>query len=411
MQRVDIPWGAWYNTDPFPLQFPDDWNVETAKMADAPEISDDDLRKSFAQPIGTPRIAEMARGKRTIAIAVDDLTRPTQAYRFVPFIIEELHEAGIRDEDITFVIALGSHRPLTRQDIIKKLGQETADRYRVFNHCPFDDLLPVGESKDGSPILVNRIFMEADYTIAVGCIVPHPTAGWGGGGKIIMPGVCSIETLAAVHGADQARGGSQVAAIKGNKLREEIDDIAAKAGLNLIVNAVCTSRGGTAGLFVGDFIEAHRTGVEMAKKVYATEVPEDIDVGIFNSYPEDTEFLQCGKALNVWINPDEDLVKKGGSIVVTTAASEGRGTHYLGDVGMRLFQKADKRPAVAKKMAGRKLIFFSPTVTVAEVKDRYTNGAAFFSKWDSLLEDLAARHGSGTHAVVFPFCSLQYFKS
>jgi len=411
MQRVDIPWGAWYNNEPFSLQFPDDWKVETATMADAPEIAEDEIQKAFAHPIGSPRIAEMAKGKKTVTIAVDDLTRPTEAYRFLPYIISELHEAGIRDDDITFIIALGSHRPLIRQDLLKKLGQKIVDSYRVYNHCPFDDLLPVGESKDGSPILVNRIFMEADFTIAVGAIVPHPVAGWGGGGKIIMPGVCSIETLAAVHGADQARGGSQVSAIEGNRLREEIDDIASKAGLNLIVNAVCTSRGGTAGLFVGDYIEAHRAGIEMAKRVYATEVPSDIDVGIFNSYPEDTEFLQCGKALNVWIDPDHDLVKKGGDIVVTTAASEGRGTHYLVDVGMRLFQKADRRPSVAKKMAGRQLIFFSPTVTSAEVTNRYTSGASFFSEWQPLVQELSTRHGAGTRVVVFPYCSLQYFKS
>ena len=411
MQRIDIPWGAWYNDDPFSLQFPDNWKVETATMADAPEISDDEVQQAFARPIGSPRIAELAKGKKTVAIAVDDLTRPTQAYRFLPYVIEELHEAGIRDDDITFVIALGSHRPLIRQDLIKKLGQKIVDGYRVYNHCPFDDLLPVGESMDGSPILINRIFMEADFTVAVGAIVPHPAAGWGGGGKIIMPGVCSIETLAAVHGADQARGGGQTANIKGNKLREEIDDIASKAGLNVIVNAVCTSRGGTAGLFVGDYIEAHRAGIEMAKRVYATAVPSDIDVGIFNAYPEDTEFLQCIKALNVWIDPDHDLVNKGGTIVVTTAASEGRGIHYLGDVGMRLFQKADRRPAVAKKLAGRQLAFFSPTVTSAEVTDRYTNGAAFFSEWEPLVQELSSRHGSDTHAVVFPYCSLQYFKS
>jgi nickel-dependent lactate racemase len=411
MQRVDIPWGAWYNDDPFSIQFPDTWKVEKATMRDAPEISDEEIQKAFAQPIGSPRIAERAKGKKTVAIAVDDLTRPTQAYRFLPYVIEELHEAGIRDDDITIIIALGSHRPLMRQDLIKKLGQNIVDKFRVYNHCPFDDLLPVGESKDGSPILVNRIFMEADFTIAVGAVVPHPTAGWGGGGKIIMPGVCSIDTLAAVHGADQARGGGTVATIKGNKLREEIDDIASKAGLNLIVNAVCTSRGGTAGLFVGDYLEAHRAGIEMAKQVYATEVPSDIDVGIFNSFPEDTEFLQCGKALNVWTDPDHDLVKKGGTIVVTTAASEGRGTHYLGDVGMRLFQKADKRPTVAKKMAGRQLIFFSPTVTSAEVTDRYSNGASFFSDWEPLVQELSARHASDTHAVIFPYCCLQYFKS
>jgi nickel-dependent lactate racemase len=410
MKTVAIPWGAWYENDLFELQFPDDWNVETATMKDAQEISESDIQKAFSRPIGTPPIAEMAKGNRTAAIAVDDLTRPTEAFRFLPYVIEELHAAGINDDAITVIIALGSHRPLTRQDLIKKLGKFIVDRYRVYNHCPFDDLVPVGTSSNGSPILVNRLFMEAEFKIAVGFVVPHPTAGWGGGGKIIMPGVCGIETLAAVHGADQARGGGPLAIIEGNKLREEIDDIAARAGLNVIVNAVGTSRGGTAGLFVGHYIEAHRAGVDMARRVYATDVPLNIDVGVFNSYPEDTEFLQCGKALNVWSDPDHDLVNRGGTIIVTTAASEGRGTHYLGDVGMRLFRKAEEHPALAKKMSGRQLIFFSPTVTSAEVTDRYSENTLFFNRWEPLLEELSKRHGSGTHAVVFPCCCLQYFQ-
>lgn len=411
MKTVKMPWGVWYNNDPITLDFPDHWNVETASMEDAPEISDDDIRSAFSHPIGSPSLAEIAKGSKTVAIAVDDLTRPTEAYRFFPHILHELRAADIKDDDITVIMAVGAHRALTRQDMIKKLGPMVVDTFRVYNHCPFDNVVPVGESMDGSPILVNRFFVEADVTITVGSIVPHPTAGWSGGGKTVMPGMCSIETLLAVHSKDRARGGGQVADIEGNRLRMEIDDIAHRIGLNVIVNAVCTAEGKTAGLFVGDFIEAHRAGIRLAKKVYATEVPSDVDVGIFNAFPEDIEFGQTAKALNVWFDPDDNLVKKGGTIVVITAASEGRGVHYLGDFGMKLFQKAENRPSLVKKIAGRRLAFLSPTVTRSTVAERYGAQTALFKDWKTLRTYLAGYHGENTHAVVFPCSSLQYLKT
>jgi nickel-dependent lactate racemase len=410
MQKIEIPWGKWYGDSPFTLTFPDDWKVERADMKDAPEISDEDIREAFENPIGSSTIAELASGKKTATIAVDDLTRPTEGHRLLPILLDQLKKGGIKDDDIKIVMALGSHRPLFRQDLIKKFGQDLVDNYRIYNHSPFENLVDVGKSKAGTPIQTNRWFMEADLKIAMGSIVPHPTAGWGGGGKIVVPGVCSLDTLEAFHGPRLNDPTCRVAEIEGNSLRADIDDIARVVGLDIIVNAVGTSRGGTAGVFVGDIIKAHRAGVALAEEVYATEVPQDIDVGIFNAYPEDSEFIQCGKALNVWVDPEKDLVKKGGTILVTTAASEGRGTHFLSDTGMRLDRLTILRPAMSKQIAGRRYGIFSPNTTKFDVLDRWGDGTFLFNDWPSMQKALSEWHGSGTHAVVFPYCSLQYLK-
>lgn len=411
MSTLEIPFGAWYGDAPLGLQFPNHWHVQAAPMNDAPPVEDGAIRRAFERPIATPTIAAMAKGKRRVVIAVDDLTRPTEAARFIPYILEQLHAAGVARDAVSFLMAVGSHRALTRQDMIKKLGRAVVEQYRVYNHSPFDDLIAKGTSKRGFPVFLNRRFMEADLRIGVGLICPHPMVGWGGGGKIVMPGVCGIETLAAVHGSGVNRGLRRVVAVRETPLREEIDDIAARSGLDVIVNAVSTSNGKTAGLFVGDFVKAHEAGVRFGLDVYGTTVPAEIDVGIFNAYPEDTEFLQCGKALNVWSDPDTDLVRKGGTIVIATAASEGRGVHYLFDEGMRLYVPPSARPAWLKKTAGRDVIFFSPNVPPAEVESTHGSAARLCNSWDAVIEQLAAKHGRSTRAVVFPCCALQYLRT
>ena len=126
------------------------------------------------------------------AIAVDDLTRPTQAYRFLPFILEELHQGGIRDENIKIIMAIGCHRPLMKADQEKKLGKKTANRFPVYNHHPYENLVNVGTTSRGTPVIINRYFVESDVKIGVGFITPHPTAAFGGGGKIVIPGLGSM---------------------------------------------------------------------------------------------------------------------------------------------------------------------------------------------------------------------------
>jgi nickel-dependent lactate racemase len=409
VQKVDIPWGAWYRTDPLTISFPDDWSVESADMRGAPAAGREELQAALMDPVGSDRIRDLARGRRTAAIAVDDLTRPTRAAEILPLVLEELAEGGITEDRVVIVMALGSHRALTREDMVKKLGADIIQRVRVYNHCPFDNLLPAGRSDQGTPIFVNRYFMEADLKIAVGFVVPHPGAGWGGGGKIVVPGVCGIETLASFHGSPERNATTAVTKLDGNRLRDDVEDIARKVGLDFIVNAVGTSNGETAELYAGEPYQAHRAAVAAAHRIYATEAPINADVGIFNAYPEDSEFIQSLKALNVWADPDVPLVRPGGTIVVATAASEGRGTHYLMDQGMRLApQTGSTHPALKKQIDGRTLAIFSPNVAEHDVADRYPPGTLCWKNWEEALAGLTARHGTGTHVVIFPCCSLQY---
>ena len=311
-------------------EFPQNWKVSVAAMADRPDVGQAEIRRAFANPIGQETIRRLAEGAKTAAIAVDDLTRPTQAYRFLPFIVEELHQGGIQDENIKIIMAIGCHRPLMKADQEKKLGKKMANRFPVYNHHPYENLVNVGTTSRGTPVIIDRYFVESDVKIGVGFITPHPTAGFGGGGKIVIPGLGSMETIEKNHapafkGKIGSTGFSQGYDLNKNELRQDMEEGARMAGLNTIVNSVGTSSGKTAGVFVGDLVQAHRAAVELARKVYTTEPATDADIGIFNAFPEDTELVQAQKALNVWTgNLGRRLVREGGKVVIVTASSDGR---------------------------------------------------------------------------------------
>lgn len=414
MQTVTIPWGAWRGNKDLPLSFPKNWKVIVASMADGRDLSRAEIKKAFANPIGQEPISKLAEGKETAVIAVDDLTRPTQAHRFLPFIVEELRGGGIRDEGITILMAIGCHRPLMKTDQEKKLGKKMANGFPVINHHPYENLVDVGQTSRGTPLQFNRHFIEADLKVGVGFITPHPIAGFGGGGKIVLPGLGSIETIENNHrpaflGKSGSSGFSQGYNLNSNELRLDIEEGARIAGLDVIVNSVGTSDGRTAGVFVGDLVKAHRAAVELARKVYITdEAPADVDVGIFNAYPEDTELIQARKALNVWTgNMSRRLVREGGKVVIATASSDGLGFHSLVDPGMRMHRSVADSKLFAEIFDGRKILVLSPNCSAADLYTRYPKSATIRNTWEDILEEIKDG-GSGQTVAVYPNGSLQF---
>jgi lactate racemase len=413
MPAVMIPWGSWRGNKKLELAFPRNWKVIVAGMADALDVTPGDIRRAFLNPIGQEPLRKLAEGKKTAVIAVDDLTRPTQAYRFLPFILEELSRGGIQDEEIKIVMALGTHRPLMKADQEKKLGKKTANRFPVFNHSPFGNLVDVGRTSRGTPVIVNRHFAEADLKIGVGFITPHPTAGFGGGGKIVIPGLAGLETIIKNHtpahqGKIGGTGFSQGYDLNKNELRLDMEEGARIAGLDMIVNSVGNSEGKTAGVFVGDLVQAHRAAVELTRKVYVTEPPTQVDIGIFNAFPEDTELVQAQKALNVWTgNLSRQIVREGGTVVIASATSDGLGFHSLLDPGMPLHRKTDEGKKIAEIFRNRKVFILSPNCSAADLYTRYSPPVQIRNRWEDIFSEVK-KGNPGQTAAVFPNGSLQF---
>ena len=294
---------AWYGDEELTLNFPSGWEVDVLEPKDAPELSDAQIEKAFAEPIGTQRIAELAKGKKSAAIIFDDLSRPTPAWRIIPFLLRELASAGVPKSEIRFVAGVGAHRPLRDEDIKKKLGADIAAEYEVTNHNFMSgDLRAFGNLDNGMPIYLNRVVADADFKICLGGIYPHSSVGFSGGAKLIVPGVSGFTTMFYFHTFPPGRGPAIIEGQSDEPDRRDCTELTAKIlGLDVIANVVLNSQREICGMFVGDFIQAHRKGAHFAMDTYSTEIPEtnqtESDLVVINCYPLDADAIQLDKAL------------------------------------------------------------------------------------------------------------------
>ena len=280
------------------------------------------LKAALKNPIASPPLQELAKGAKRVAILVDDNTRPTPQHLIVPSILDELNEAGVPDEDVEVVIALGTHRKLTEAEIEEKLGGTVTRRLRVYNFdChDGDDLCNVGRTASGIEVVVSKRVHSADFIIGIGNIVPHCYSGWSGGGKIVQPGVCGVETIEATHIASgKIKPISSIVGSLDNPVRRMIDEIALKAGLRFIVNTVLNEDDEVADFFVGHPMEAFHRGVELAKEVYCPEIPTLADIVVISSYPADIDYWQASKPADYACLG----VREGGTIILVTPSPEG----------------------------------------------------------------------------------------
>ena len=294
---------AWYGDEELTLNFPTGWEVKVLGPKDAPSLSDAQIEKAFAEPIGTDRISELAKGKRSAAIIVDDLSRPTPAARVIPFLLRELAAAGVPKSEIRFVAGVGAHRPLRDEDITKKVGADIAAEYEVTNHNFMSgDLRAFGNLDNGMPIYLNRVVADADFKICLGGIYPHSSVGFSGGAKLIVPGISGFTTMFYFHTFPPGRGPAIIEGESDEPDRRDCAELTAGVlGLDAIVNVVLNSHREICGLFVGDFIKAHRKGAHFAMDTYSTEIPEtnqtESDLVVINCYPLDADAIQLDKAL------------------------------------------------------------------------------------------------------------------
>ncbi len=412
---IEMRWKAWYGDEKLNLSFPENWNMEVRDMEDAPDIGDEKIKKAFSHPVGTETIAELARDRETAAIVVDDISRPTQASRILPLIMEELRKGGIDEAHTCIIMALGAHRSMMRQDCIKKLGERIVQDIAVYNHCPYENLVDLGRSSRGTPIKINRFFLESDLKIGVGCVAPHGGAGFGGGGKIILPGIAGIETLEANHrcfsiGVD-GRSSGGMCVLEGNENRADIEEIAKKAGLDVVVNVVTNSTRDVAGIYVGDLVEAHRNCVELASKVYCTEVSSGVDIGIFNAYPKDTDLVQAPNIFSVYGSLKKEVVREGGTIVVITASTEGKGFHSLHSKGMRLYVPLEENVTYKEIIKNRRIVIFSPNISSFDIQEIYPQDTLLMKNWTEVIRKLKRDYPDRPRVAVFPCASIQLPKT
>ncbi|MBN2157498.1 MAG: DUF2088 domain-containing protein [Candidatus Lokiarchaeota archaeon] len=408
IKSIQIPWGAWYlQPESLTINFPEQWTIQSFSTKNSRSIQNDlnKIKTSILHPFGTHPLAEIAQRKNSVAIVIEDISRPSKLDTIMDIVLEELEKTGVSRDQITIIGALGAHRPMTRMDYIKKLSKEICQSINIENHHPYENLEYLGESKTGTPIYVNKTYFNADLKIAIGTVIPHPLAGFGGGAKLILPGVSGIETLLGNHQAGVRGVGIGLGVI--TELREDIEDVCKTVGLDFSINLVSNPKREISGIFAGDFVQAHRQAIEFAKNAYSFFLPrlkreDKFDIAFFNLYPEDLEFTQSIKWINLFLSC-ASLLKRKAPCVIMTASPEGRGFHSLsGETGSKMFQNWSENPVVGPLLEKRKIIVFSPNLSKFDVFHSYSKNTLLFHEFSDIISNIRGDIPEDAKVALFP---------
>lgn len=295
-------------------------------------------------PRGTPSLRELAAGKRRVCIAVTDATRACPDHLLVPPMLAELAAAGVPDEAITILVAVGTHRASTEAEKREKLGDGVVDRYLVVDHDAANkaNLVKVADGPEGVPFLLNRLVAEADLLIATGRVEPHQYAGYSGGGKTIAIGCADDAIIAYTHGpAMLDRPGTRLAQLAGNPFQQAVRHVARAASLHFVANCVLDDDERPVAIAYGDPEAVQDHLAELASSMYTVPIPRQVDIAIAGvGYPKDENLYQASRAASYLQFAPIPVVRPGGVVIVPAACPEGAGE----GAGERRFLAAMQEP-------------------------------------------------------------------
>ncbi len=315
------------------------------------------IKDSILNPMGCCRLKDLVSPKETIGIVVPDLTRRCPRELILPILLDELKKGGIQDKDITIFMAIGMHRPLTKDEIEEAFGKDIVRRIKVKNHNPTDksNLTHLGYVAGGVPAVVNKELLYKDHTIAIGVIEPHLYAGFSGGPKTLSIGMAGEETISYTHSPKFLdRPGVKLGAIKDNPFHRVIIEAACVAKLKFIVNVINNDLGRTIFATSGEPQLAFYKGIEIAILHYRVKADEPADIVICGvGWPKDSNLYQASRALTYITNTQKPIVKKGGLVIISAQCEDGVGR----GLGEKRFYKSmvseNNAADLVKKMKGK----------------------------------------------------------
>jgi lactate racemase len=284
------------------------------------------IAAALDEPIGRPPLTELARGKRSAAISVCDITRPAPNRRVLPPLLARLEAGGIARENIVILIATGLHREATEAEMREIVGPELYGTIRVENHRAKNlaEHAPLGTTAGGTPVYIDRRFLDADLHITLGFIEPHLMLGFSGGRKLIAPGLAAAETIKVIHSPKFMRDPRATeGSIADNPLHRELLEIARMARHDFMVDVALTRDRRIAQVFAGDPEMAHARGAAYVGETMLERLEGAADVVITSAagYPLDLTYYQTVKG----VTAASHFVKPGGRILTLSACTEGVG--------------------------------------------------------------------------------------
>jgi len=306
------------------------------------------VQTALDRPIGSARLEELLRGKKSMTIITSDHTRPVPSRVTLPIILRRARAAN-PDLKIKIIVATGTHRAATRDELIEKFGAGIVNKEEIIVHDASDDksMASLGRLSTGLELVINRAAIETDLLMAEGFIEPHFFAGFSGGRKSVFPGVASLRCVMANHSAERiADPHSRTGVLENNPIHAEATEAAERAGLKFILNVVIDGEKKIIDAYAGHFMEAHAAGCEFVRGLSSVKpAPADIVITTNGGYPMDRNIYQTVKCMTA----AEATCKRGGVIIAVSGCADGCG----GDGFYRAFTGASSPREVTDRIMKR----------------------------------------------------------
>jgi nickel-dependent lactate racemase len=336
-----------YGTHGLDVEFPDG-RTSIIEPRYLPGLPDEEgaLRTAIRNPVGARPLRKLVRKNQTVAISVCDVTRPAPTRLMLPALLREL--GHVPPERITVLIATGTHRANTPDELVAMLGPDVVERYEVVNHDAFDDstLASAGETSDGVPITLNRRWLDADVRITAGFVEPHFFAGFSGGPKMVAPGLAGFATTMHLHNA--ARIGSPQATwgiLDGNPVHDSVREIAALTGVDFALDVTINRDRQITAAYAGDLLKVHAAACQASRQTVMQPVqrPFEVVVTTNSGYPLDQNLYQAVKGMSA----AAQIVAEGGTIICAAECRDGVPEH--GEYG-RILLEGDSPEALLRSI-------------------------------------------------------------
>jgi len=409
--KVDLEWGK----ETVSLSIPDE-NVLSVLEPSGGEAVEDlpaEVSRLLENPTAGHSLEEIVSEKRPrkTAVIVNDMTRSTPSAEMLPPLLAELERLGVPASGITIVVATGTHRPMNDDETRQTAGDAVFAKYRVENHdCDSPDLMDMGTLSTGNRLLVNRTVAEADLRLAIGEVLLHYYAGFAGGRKSILPGVCGRETVMANHRMMTAPGVG-IGVVDGNVLSEEMVEAVEKfCPLHFILNCVSDSSKHIVRVVGGHWHDAWREGIKTFRQYNFAPIRRKADVVFLSAggFPKDINMYQAHKALYM----ASRAVRRGGTIVFFSELSEGYGHKVFEEWAKRRLGMDGAIPAFEAdfRFGAHKLYYLAKlakecTILLYSKSSREDSGLMFCEKIESvdeILPGLREKYGPGFTSYIIP---------
>ena len=412
--NITLQQNCWQGFEPLVISLPDEWDVEYHGIEGDKHIplSKEEIRNKINAPYNMKPLGELAKGKKKVAIVFDDISRGTPTQPMAEVVIEELHKAEIGKEQIRFICALGTHGAHNRIDFEQKLGEKITSTYRIYNHNPYENCVKIGTTCRGFDVYINKEFMECDLKIGLGAFTPHPFNSFGGGGKILFPGLASIDTIQQNHSTainyiidNKLNHVAAMGDLSNDGMRKEVEEMTRMVGEFYKIDCIYNTRLELIDLYAGAPIEEYYAGVTAAQALYKTPKAMDKDIVIVNANAKGNE------ATIAVAFAAQGVADTGGDIVLIDFSQRGQVTHYLlgafgTNTGGRMWGKIPKeRPNI------HRIICYMP---YPEMGSDFWFGEPhkqiYVKTWDEVMALLKETHGPGTKVSIIADGTIQYYE-